>query len=67
MSKTEVAKEIPSADTEPKVQPTKPKIDVKLLDQQLADIDSDELDSDDEDHNGGCSCCPGKVGQIRQD
>lgn len=45
----------------------KTKIDVKLLDQQLADLDSDELDSDDDLHTGGCSCCAGQVGQIRED
>lgn len=45
----------------------KSKIDVKLLDQQLADMDSDEFDSDDDSHTGGCSCCPGKVGEIRKD
>lgn len=43
----------------------KPKIDVKLLDQQLADMDDDEFSSDDESHGGGCGCCAGLVGQIR--
>lgn len=41
----------------------KPKVDVKLLDQQLEDLDSDEFDSDD-DHSGGCSCCAGSVGTV---
>lgn len=43
----------------------KPKIDVKLLDQQLADMDDDEFSSDDDSHGGGCGCCAGLVGQIR--
>lgn len=46
--------------------PEKPKIDVKLLDQQLADLDSDELDSDEEFHSGGCGCCASQVGTIGQ-
>lgn len=41
----------------------KPKVDVKLLDQQLEDLDSDEYDSDD-DHSGGCGCCAGNVGTV---
>lgn len=40
-------------------------IDVKLLDQQLADMDSDEFDSDSDSHSGGCGCCAGLVGTIR--
>lgn len=49
----------------PHVHAEKPKIDVKLLDQQLADCDSDEFDSDDDSHGGGCGCCAGLVGTIR--
>ena len=53
-----------SVSTSKAEEPAKTKIDVKLLDKQLADMDSDEFDSDD-DHSGGCSCCAGQVGQIR--
>lgn len=44
-------------------EPQKKIIDVKLLDQELADLDDDEFDSDD-DHEG-CGCCAGLVGTIR--
>lgn len=43
-----------------------PRIDVRLLDQQLADCDSDEFSDDEDLHTGGCGCCAGSVGQIRQ-
>lgn len=55
-------------DSKPVVKPEeqKAKIDVKLLDQQLAELDDDEFSSDDDSHGGGgCGCCAGLVGQIR--
>lgn len=43
----------------------KPSVDVALLDLQLAELDSDEFDSEDDSHTGSCSCCAGLVGTIR--